>query len=74
MKLPETNGKFAPENRPGPKRKFIFQLSIFRGYVGFRELEVFFVSIHAMGFMFLVKWSSDTGSLFFCVTTCLAEV
>ena len=35
--LPETNSKFAPENRPGPKRKLVFQPSIFRGYVSFRE-------------------------------------
>ena len=28
---PKTNSKFAPENRPGPKRKqFVFQPSIFR--------------------------------------------
>ena len=27
----------APENRPGPKRKFLFQPSIFRGYVKLRE-------------------------------------
>ena len=33
--LPETN--IAPENGPGPKRKIIFQPSIFRGYVSFRE-------------------------------------
>ena len=29
--LPKTNSKFAPENRPKPKRKLIFQPSIFRG-------------------------------------------
>ena len=29
--LPETNSKFAPENRPGPNRKVVFQPSIFRG-------------------------------------------
>ena len=34
--LPKTN-IFAPENRPGPKRKVVFQPSIFRGYVSFRE-------------------------------------
>ena len=34
--LPETN-IFAPENRPKPTRKVIFQPSIFRGYVSFRE-------------------------------------
>ena len=33
--LPETN--MTPENTPGPKRKVIFQPSIFRGYVSFRE-------------------------------------
>ena len=34
--LPETN--ISPENRPGPKRKVIFQPSIFRGEnVSFRE-------------------------------------
>ena len=27
----------APENRPGPKRKVVFQPSIFRCYVSFRE-------------------------------------
>ena len=27
----------APENRPGPKRKLVFQPSIFRCYVSFRE-------------------------------------
>ena len=31
-----TEGK-APENRPGPNRKVVFQPSIFRGYVSFRE-------------------------------------
>ena len=34
--LHETN-IFAPENRPGPKRKLVFQPSIFRCYVSFRE-------------------------------------
>ena len=34
LHLPKTN--VAPENRPGPKRKLVFQLSIFRGYVSFR--------------------------------------
>ena len=30
--LPETNSKFAPENRPGPKKEtIVFQPSIFRG-------------------------------------------
>ena len=33
--LPETN--MAPEDRPGPKRKLIFQPSIFRCYFSFRE-------------------------------------
>ncbi len=33
--LPETN--IAPENRPKPNRKVVFQPSIFRGYVSFRE-------------------------------------
>ena len=28
--LPETNRQFASENRPGPKRKLVFQPSIFR--------------------------------------------
>ena len=32
----------APENRPGPKRKFIFQPSIFRCYVTFREGNLLF--------------------------------
>ena len=31
--LPETNSHFAPEKRPKPKRKFIFQTFIFRCYV-----------------------------------------
>ena len=31
------NYNIAPENRPGPKRKLIFQPSIFRCYVSFRE-------------------------------------
>ena len=35
--LPETNIAVAPENKQGPKRKVIFQPSIFRGYVSFRE-------------------------------------
>ena len=37
--LTETNGliRLDPKNRPGPKRKFIFQPLIFRGYVSFRE-------------------------------------
>ncbi len=29
--------RFAPENRPKPNRKVVFQTSIFRGYVSFRE-------------------------------------
>ena len=33
--LPETN--MAPENRPGPKRKLVFQPQCFRCYVSFRE-------------------------------------
>ena len=33
--LPETN--IAPDNGLGPKRKIMFQPSIFRGYVSFRE-------------------------------------
>ena len=33
--LPETN--VAPENRPKPNRKVVFQPSICRGYVSFRE-------------------------------------
>ena len=33
--LPKTN--IAPENRPGPKRKLVFQASIFRCYVSFKE-------------------------------------
>ena len=37
--LPETNSKFAPENRPGPEKEtIVFQPSIFRGEnVSFRE-------------------------------------
>ena len=34
--FPETN-IFAPENRPKPSRKVVFQPSICRGYVSFRE-------------------------------------
>ena len=34
--LPETN-VFAPENRPKPNRKVVFQPSICRGYASFRE-------------------------------------
>ena len=30
----------APENRPGPKRKLVFQSSIFRVYVSFREGKI----------------------------------
>ena len=30
--LPETNIDIAPENRPGPNRKVVFQPSIFRGF------------------------------------------
>ena len=41
--IPETNSKFAPENRPKPNRKVVFQPSIFRGYVSFRE------GIHSIG-------------------------
>ncbi len=37
LTLRETNSKFAPENRPGPKRKLIFQSSVFRCYVSFTE-------------------------------------
>ena len=37
--LPETN-VFASEHRPGPKRKFILQQWIFRGYVSFRECNI----------------------------------
>ena len=33
--LSETN--ISPENRPGPKRKLVFQPSIFRCYVSFGE-------------------------------------
>ena len=36
--LPETN--VAPENRPKPNRKVVFQPSICRGYVSFRECTV----------------------------------
>ena len=32
----------APENRPGPKRKRIFQPSIFRFYISFREDSCWF--------------------------------
>ena len=39
---PETNSKFAPENRPKrPKRKVVFQSSIFRGYVSFRGCMIY---------------------------------
>ena len=34
--LPETNSKFAPENRPLEKR-FLLETTIFRGHVGFWE-------------------------------------
>ncbi len=37
--LPETNSKFTPENRPGPKRKPALQPSIFRGYVYIEALK-----------------------------------
>ena len=37
--LPETN--IAPENRSGPKRKSLFQLSIFGGYASFRECKYY---------------------------------
>ena len=53
----------------GPKRNFIFQLSIFRGYVGFRECNIgcFFGFNSCYGFyVSCFKWSSETGSLFFC--------
>ena len=30
-RLPETNSNIAPENRPSPKRKFLFKPLIFRG-------------------------------------------
>ena len=36
--LPETNS--SPVKIGHPKRKLVFQLSIFRGYVGFRESDV----------------------------------
>ena len=37
--LPETN--MVPDNRPGhPKRKVVFQPSIFRWYVSFRECDL----------------------------------
>ena len=37
--LPETN--IAPENRPSQKETIVFQTSIFRGYVSFREGTIF---------------------------------
>ncbi len=45
--LPETN-IFAPENRPGPNRKVVFQPSIFRGEnVSFREgRHIFFQGVY----------------------------
>ncbi len=33
--LPETNSKFAPENRPSQKEPIVFQPSIFRCHVSF---------------------------------------
>ena len=36
---PETNSEFTPESRPGPKRDLVFQPSIFRSYVSFREVH-----------------------------------
>ena len=45
--LPKTN--IAPENRPKPKRKVVFQPSIFRGHVSFREGMHFF-------FLLIVIW------------------
>ena len=42
--LPETN--VAPENRPKPNRKVVFQPSICRGYVSFRECTLIFGNTH----------------------------
>ena len=41
--LPETN--ISPENRPGPKRKVVFQPSIFRGHVSFGECKSVFYNL-----------------------------
>ena len=37
LPLPESNSEFTPETRPGPKKKCIFQPSIFKGYVSLRK-------------------------------------
>ena len=37
VKVTPPKFNIAPENRPGPNRKVVFQPSIFRCYVSFRE-------------------------------------
>ena len=42
ISLPETNSEFTPENRPSQKETIVFQPSISRCYVSFREGIIFY--------------------------------
>ena len=51
--LPETNIDIALENRPGPNRKVVFQPSIFRCYVSFREGSLQILTLHVLPLFFV---------------------
>ena len=57
--LPETNKQFAPENRVGPKRKLVFQPSIFRCELLVIVFSVFFgmVTFYVMEFNAVHRWN-----------------
>ena len=64
--LPETN--VAPENRPKPNRKVVFQPSIFRGYVSLREGFIYIYIYHSHGSCgsAQVPWFLEKSNHFHC--------
>ena len=62
--LPETN-VFAPENRPKPNRKVVFQPSIFRSYKYVCFMEGIYLQLFYTFGVFFFGWIPEPSTVWF---------